>query len=138
MTQFDTFNVELPNSQLHKVKSTMKNGTELTNLSTNLFGSSNDETNFPHKLLTNTQVSKICKAFANGSSANIKFSKTQLSKMIQSGGLAHNITNTILDRSKMISKIINITDEFSQKVTLDNIMKASSVSKFTRDTFNRF
>ena len=58
--------------------------------------------------------------------------------MIQSGGLAHNITNTILDRSKMISKIINITDEFSQKVTLDNIMKASSVSKFTRDTFNRF
>ena len=138
MTQFDTFNVELPNSQLHKVKSTMKNGTELTNLSTNLFGSSNDETNFPHKLLTNTQVSKICKAFANGSSANIKFSKTQLSKMIQSGGLAHNITNTILDRSKMISKIINITDEFSQKITLDNIMKASSVSKFTCDTFNRF
>ena len=76
MTQFDTFNVELPNSQLHNVKSTMKNGAELTNLSTNLFGSSNDETNFPHKLLTNTQVSKICKAFANGSSANIKFSKT--------------------------------------------------------------
>ena len=138
MTQFDTFNVELPNSQLHNVKSTMKNGTELTNLSTNLFGSSNDETNFPHKLLTNTQVSKICKAFANGSSANIKFSKTQLSKMIQSGGLAHNITNTILDRSKMISKIINITDEFSQKVTFDNIMKASSVSKFTCDTLNRF
>ena len=138
MTQFDTFNVELPNSQLHNVKSTMKNGTELTNLSTNLFGSSNDETNFPHKLLTNTQVSKICKAFANGSSANIKFSKTQLSKMIQSGGLAHNITNTILDRSKMISKIINITDEFSQKVTFDNIMKASSASKFTCDTLNRF
>ena len=138
MTQFDTFNVELPNSQLHKVKSTMKNGTELTNLSTNLFGSSNDETNFRHKLLTNTQVSKICKAFANGSSANIKFSKTQLSKMIQSGGLAHNITNTILDRSKMISKIINITDEFSQKVTFDDIMTASSVTKFTCDTFNRF
>ena len=37
-------------------------------------GSSNDETYFPHKLLlTNTQVSKICKAFANGSTANIKF-----------------------------------------------------------------
>ena len=47
---------------------------------------SNDETNFSQKLLlTDTQVSKICKAFANGSSANIKFSKTQLSKMIQSG-----------------------------------------------------
>ena len=53
-----------------------------------MIGNPNDETNFPHKLLlTYTQVSKICKAFANGSSANIKFSKTQLSKMIQSGGI---------------------------------------------------
>ena len=61
-----------------------KKGTEVTlNLSLNLFGSSNDKTNFPHKLLlTNTQFSKIRKAFANGSSANIKFLKTQFSKMI--------------------------------------------------------
>ena len=44
------------------------------NLSSNLIGNSNNETNFPHKLLlTNTQVSKIRKAFGNGSSANIKF-----------------------------------------------------------------
>ena len=44
--------------------------------------------NFSHKLLlTNTEVSKIRKAFANGLSANIKFSKTQLPKMIQSGGI---------------------------------------------------
>ena len=47
-----------------------------------MIGNSNDETNFPHKLLlTDTQVSKILKAFANDSSANIKFSKTHLSKM---------------------------------------------------------
>ena len=45
--------------------------------------SSNDETNFSRKiLLTNTQVSKIRRAFANGSSANIKFSKPQLSKIV--------------------------------------------------------
>ena len=45
-------------------------------------GNSNDETNFPHKLLfTNTQVSKIHKAFKN-----IRFLKTQLSHIIQSGG----------------------------------------------------
>ena len=37
--------------------------------------------------MTDTQVSKICKAFANGSSANIKLSKTQSPKMIQSGGI---------------------------------------------------
>ena len=76
----------MSNSQLRKLKSAIKNGTEVTlNLSSNLMGNSNDETNFPHKLLlTDTQVLEICKAFTNGSSANIKFSKTQLSKMIQS------------------------------------------------------
>ena len=51
-----------------------------------MIDSSNDDTKFPHKLLlTNTQVLKICKDFGNGSSANIKFSKIQLSKMIQLG-----------------------------------------------------
>ena len=51
---------------------------KLLNLSSNVAGDSNDENNFPHKLLlTNTQISKIRKAFANGSSTNIKFSKTQ-------------------------------------------------------------
>ena len=44
----------------------------------NLIGNSNDESNFPRKsLLTNTSDSKIRKAFTNGLSANIKFSKTQ-------------------------------------------------------------
>ena len=48
---------------------------------------SNDKTNFPHELLlTERQVFSICKAFANNSSVDIKFSKTKLSKMIQSGG----------------------------------------------------
>ena len=52
-----------------------------------MIGDSNDKANFPHQLLlTNTQVSNLGKAFANNSSANIKLSKTQLSKMIQSGG----------------------------------------------------
>ena len=51
-----------------------------------MIGNSNDEINFPHKLLlTDTQVSKIRRAFANGSSANLIFSKIQLSKMIQTG-----------------------------------------------------
>ena len=49
-------------------------------------GDSNDEINFSQKLLlTDTQVSRIRKAFANGLSANMKLSKTQLPKMIQLG-----------------------------------------------------
>ena len=52
-----------------------------------MIGSSNGETNFPDKLfLTNKQVSEICKAFENGSPANIKFLKTLLSKIVQLGG----------------------------------------------------
>ena len=86
MSQYNTLNWELSNSQLNKLKSAIKNGTEVTlNLSSNLIGSSNVETSFPNKLsLTNSlKVSKIRRAFANGSSAYTKFSKTQLSKMIQ-------------------------------------------------------
>ena len=82
MNQYNTLNVKLCNSQLNKLKSGIKNDTEITlKISSNVVGNSNDENNFLHKLLlTNTQVSRLCKAFANNSSANIKISKTQLHK----------------------------------------------------------
>ena len=45
MTKYNTLNVKLSNSQLNKLKSEIKNGTEITlNLSSNLTGTSNDET----------------------------------------------------------------------------------------------
>ena len=72
------------NSQLKKTKSGIKNGTKVTlNLSSNMIGGFNDETNFPHKwLIIDTQVPRLHKDFANGSSANIKLSKIQLCKMV--------------------------------------------------------
>ena len=71
--QYNILNVKLSNLQLNKLKSRIKNGTEVT---LKLAGDSDNETNFRHKLLlTDTQISEIRKAFANGSSANIKFSK---------------------------------------------------------------
>ena len=52
-----------------------------------MIGNTDDETNFPHKLLiTNRKVANLRKAFSNYLSADIKLSKTQLSKMTQSGG----------------------------------------------------
>ena len=58
MTQYNTLNINLSNSLLNKLKLGIKNNTQ---------------NNFWHKLLlTNTQVSKLRKAFANNSSANIK------------------------------------------------------------------
>ena len=55
-----------------KLMSGMKNGTKVTlNVSPNVIGDSNDETNFLHKLLlTDTQVPRLRKAFANGLSPN--------------------------------------------------------------------
>ena len=98
MTQSNTLNVKLSNSQLHKLKSGVKNGTELTlKLSSNVIGDCKDDIDFPHKLLsTNTQVSKFRKAFANGSSANIKLSKTQSHKIMQSGGFLGRIFGALL------------------------------------------
>ena len=56
-----------------------------------------NETNFPHQLLlTNRQVANIRKAFANNSSIDIKLSKTQLSKMIQSGGFLGRLLGPLL------------------------------------------
>ena len=69
MTKYNTLNVELSNSRLNKLKSGIKDGTEVTlNVYSNVIGDYNDETNFPHQLLlTDTQVLRVRKPFANGS-----------------------------------------------------------------------
>ena len=58
MTQYNNLNVKLSNQQLNKLKSGIQNGTEVTlKISSNIIGDSNDENNFPRKiLLINTQV----------------------------------------------------------------------------------
>ena len=88
MTQYNSLNVKLSNSQLNKLKAAIKNETDVVlRLSSNMIGNSHDNTNFCHKLLlTNRQVSSLRKAFAKNTSTDIELSKTQLSKMIQSGG----------------------------------------------------
>ena len=76
MTQYNSLNVKLLNSQLNKLKSATKNKSEVVlRLSSNMIG--NDESTFSHKsLLTNRKVSNLRKAFADRSSTNIKLSKT--------------------------------------------------------------
>ena len=98
MTQYNTLNVKLSNSQLNKLKSGIKNNNEETlKLSSNVAGDSNDENNFPHKLLlTNTRVSRLCRAFSNSSTSNIKLSKTQLHKIGQSGGFLSKLLGPLL------------------------------------------
>ena len=96
MTQYNSLNAKLSNSQLNKFKSAIENETEVVlRLSSNMIG--DNETNFTHKLLlTNRQVSNLRKAFANKSSTDIKLSKAQLSKMIQSGGFLGRLSGPLL------------------------------------------
>ena len=95
MTQCKSLNVKLSNSQLNKLKLAIKDETEVVlRLSSNMI--SDNETNFPHKLLTNRQVANLRKAFANYSAANIKLSKTRLSKMMQSGGFLGRLLGPLL------------------------------------------
>ena len=87
MTQCNSLNVKLLNSQLSNLKSAIKNETELVlTLSSNMVGNFNDEIIFPHKLiLTNIPVASLHKYFVNHLSTDIKLSKLRLSKMMQSG-----------------------------------------------------
>ena len=87
MTQCNSLNVKLLNSQLSNLKSALKNETELVlTLSSNMVGNFNDEIIFPHKLiLTSIPVASLHKYFVNHLSTDIKLSKLQLSKMMQSG-----------------------------------------------------
>ena len=89
-------NAKLSNSQLNKLKSVLKNETEVVlRLSANIVGNSDNETNSFHKfLLTNRQIANLRKSFSNNLSANIKLSKakTQSSKTVQLGGFMQSVS----------------------------------------------
>ena len=106
MTQYDSLNVKLSDLQLNKFKSAIKNESRVVLKLSNMIG--DNETNFPHNLLlTNRQVLNLCKAFANHLSTDIKLSKIQLSKMIQSGGFLGRLLGPLLKTGlPLISNVI--------------------------------
>ena len=108
MTQYNSLNVKLSNSQLNKLKSAIKNENDVVlRISSNMVGNSNDNTNFPHELLlTNRQVENIRKAFANHLSTDIKLSKTELSKRIQSGGFLGRLLGQLLKTGLPLMKSV--------------------------------
>ena len=126
MTQYDTLHVKLSNLQLNKLKSGRKNGTEVSfKILSNVVGDSNDENNFPHKLLlTNTQVPKFRKAFVNGSSANMKLSKTQLHKIGQSRGFLGRLLGPLLKTGLLL--IGNVLKPLAKSNTIR--INSSSIS----------
>ena len=128
MTQYNSLNVKLSNSQVDKLKSTIKNEPEaVLGLSSNMIGNSNDKTNFPHKLsLTNTQVANLSKTFANKSSIDIKLSKTQLSKLIQSGGFLGRLLGPLLKTGLPLMK--NVIQPLAKSVLIPLGLTAAAPS----------
>ena len=109
MTQYNRLNVKLSNLQLNKSKSVIKNETDVViRLSISVIGDSNDEAKFQNELLlTDRQISGIRKAFSNNSLVDIKFSKTQLSKMIQFGGFLGKLLGPLLKTGLPLIKNVN-------------------------------
>ena len=100
--------------QIHNLincKSAIKNETDVViRLSLDMIGGSNDIAKFPHELLlTERQVCSIRKAFANNSSVSIRFSKAQLSKMIQSRGFLGKLLGPLLKAGLPLIKKCNYT-----------------------------
>ena len=86
------------NSQLNELKPAIKNETEVVlRLTSKMIGNSDGKNSFPHQsLLTKRQVANLGKAFANNLSANIKLSKSQLSKIVQSGEVLDRLLCSLL------------------------------------------
>ena len=122
--QYNSLNGKLSNPQLNKLKSAIKNETKVVlRLSSNMIG--DNETNFPHKLLlTNRQVANFRKGFANHSSTDIKLSKTQLSKMIQSGGFLGRLLGPLLKTG--LSLIKNVIKPLAKSVLIPLRLTASA------------
>ena len=133
MAQYDSLNVKLSNLQINKLKSARKNEAKVVlRLSSNMIDKSDDETNFPHKLLlTNRQVANLRKAFANYLSTDIKLSKTQLSKMIQSGGFLGRLLGPLLKTGLPLMK--NVIKPLAKSVLIPLGLTAAVYMKKSQD-----
>ena len=142
MTQYNNLNVKLSNSQLNKLKSSIKNETDVAlRISSNMVSNSDDHTNFPHKLLlTNRQVANIHKAFAKNTPIDIKLSKTQLSKIIQSGGFLGNLLGKLAGPLMKVAVPLakNVLAPLRISAAMSAIDGSIKDAWFRDDNFNNF
>ena len=94
MVKYNETNVKLSDTQLKKLKNTVKNKTGTTlRISLKMFNGNN----LPHELLSTTrQKTKVRNAFNNNTSTDLKFSRAQISKIIQSGGFLGRLLGPLL------------------------------------------
>ena len=94
MVEYTKVNVRLSDSQLKKLKDAVSNNTGTTlRISLKMFSGNN----LPHELLLTTrQKTKIRNAFNNNKSTDLKLSKAQINKIIQSGGFLSKLLGPLL------------------------------------------
>ena len=94
MVEYAKVNVKLSNTQIKKLKDAVINNTGITlRISLKMFNGNN----LPHELLLTTrQKTKIRNAFNNNRSTDIKLSKAQINKIIQSGGFSGKLLGPLL------------------------------------------
>ena len=106
MVEYKTINVKLSDSQLNKLKSAVKNKQGATlRMNARMFSANN----LPHELLLSTRLTtKLRNAIENNMSTDIKLSKAQISKIIQSGGFLGKLLGPLLKTGlPLIKNIIN-------------------------------
>ena len=103
--EYSKVSVNLSNAQLKKVKTAVKNKTRTTLRMSIKMLNGND---LPHKLLLTTrQKIELRNAFNNNISTDLKLSKAQISKIIQSGGFLGRLLGPLLKpRLPLMKKVI--------------------------------
>ena len=94
MVEYNTINAKLSNSQLNKLKGAIKNRQEtILRMNARMLSANN----LPYELLLTTrQTTKLRDAIENNMSTDIKLSKDQISKIIQSGGFLGKLLGPLL------------------------------------------
>ena len=91
MVEYSKVNVKLSETQLKQLKDAVKDNTGTTlRINVKMF----DGNDLPHELLLTTRQ-KLRNAFNNNTSADIKLSKTQIAKIIQSGGFLRSLLSKL-------------------------------------------
>ena len=104
MVEYNTVNAKLSDSQLYKLKSAVKNRQETILRKNARMLSAN---NLLHELLLTTrQTTKLRNAIENNMSTDIKLSKAQIFKIIQSGGFLGKLLGPLLKTGLPLTKNI--------------------------------
>ena len=114
MVEYNKVIVKLPDTQLKKLKTAVKNKTGTTIRMNLKMLAEND---LPHELLLTTrQKTKLRNAFNNNMSTDLKLSKTQISKIIQSGRFLGRLLGPLLKTGLPLIK--NVTKPLAKSVLI--------------------